>query len=97
MKGNQTFTRHSSNPWQTEHDHIAKFPVAFKVNSQVLHPSLTIITVSKLVELPLLWYFAHLTLKLALRILLQLLAKEREDLLAPHDSLPELTHTSVSI
>lgn len=64
-------------------------------------PPLTIIAGSKLVDPTLFWYIAHLTLELALRILLQLLPKEWEELLAPHDSLPELTlafvHTSVSI
>lgn len=54
-----------------------------------------------MVDPTLFWYIVHLTLELALSILLQLLPKEWEELLAPHDSLPELTlafvHTSVSI
>lgn len=64
-------------------------------------PPLTITAGSKLVEPTFFWYFAHLTLKLAFNILLQLLPKEREELLAPHNSLPELTpafvHTAVCI
>lgn len=59
------------------------------------HP-LTVITGSQLVAPTWFWYPAHLALELALSVLLP---KEREELLIPHDSLPELTlafvHTSV--